>query len=308
VVWINVGRKHNSLEIGMHLSIALTAALCLLWTIPMSFFASLSSVGAIREKSGFVDHLLNTAPFLKPAFELLAPLLVVIANNLLPVILRLFCLMEGSISRAMVEASVFSKLSYFMIIQTFFVSAISNGILQELGNILDRPSSIISLLSKSLPQQSTYFLQILLVFMSVSITMEVLRVKEILFALIRRCLGPNLTEEERNRTFLFFRPFSNPKDFSYADFTAQMILYFTVLFVYSPIAPLTSIIMVACFLYMGAVYRHQFIYIYPNRRDSGGFFWMYFIRLVFVCMLIAQFTSKYYWSDKSVRLYEMTMS
>jgi calcium permeable stress-gated cation channel len=272
--------------------LAATTALCLLWTIPISFFASLSSVGALREKSGFIDKMLDTAPFLKPLLEIIAPFLVVIVNGLLPTILKSFCLLEGQISGATIEASLFSKLCAFMIIQTFFVSAISGGILQELANIIDSPKSIISLLAKSLPQQSTYFLQILIVYTTVTIGLEMLRVLDIVFAFIRRFVGPNLTEKERKRPFIIFRPLDNPNNFSHASFTAQMVLYMTVLMVYASIAPLSSIILAACFYYIEAVYRHQFIYIYPNRIDSGGQLWINFMRIVFVCMLIAQVTSK----------------
>jgi calcium permeable stress-gated cation channel len=130
VFWFNVGRTHKDLEVGALFSQAATAAVCLLWTIPMSFVASLSSVSALREQVTFIDDLLNAAPALVPIFELLAPLLVVVLNSLLPAILTFITLFEGPVSRAVVEASLFSKLAAFMIIQTFFVSAISGGVLK----------------------------------------------------------------------------------------------------------------------------------------------------------------------------------
>lgn len=65
-------------------------------------------------------------------------------------------------SEGVLSASTFSKLAAFAIIQTFFVSAISGGIFQELSNIANNPSEAFKLLA-SLPDQSTYFLQILLV-------------------------------------------------------------------------------------------------------------------------------------------------
>lgn len=121
VFWGNVGRGHKDLQLGKLGSLAATAALCLFWTIPMSFFASLSSIEGLREVD-FIDDLLNELPFLVPVFELLAPFLVVIVNALLPIILEAFSMREGHVSGALVQASTFSKLSYFMIIQTFFVS------------------------------------------------------------------------------------------------------------------------------------------------------------------------------------------
>jgi len=88
----------------------------------MTFFASLSNVDNLRKKVDFIDTLLTDAPFLEPIVQLLAPFLVIILNSLLPMILERLSMLEGPVSGAVVEASTFSKLDIFMIIQTFFVS------------------------------------------------------------------------------------------------------------------------------------------------------------------------------------------
>lgn len=79
-------------------------------------------MGALKEQFQFIADLLSTAPFMESVFELLAPLLVSAVNAVLPTILEFLSMFEGPISEAEVSASLFSKLSYFMIIQTFFVS------------------------------------------------------------------------------------------------------------------------------------------------------------------------------------------
>jgi hypothetical protein len=122
VFWANVGRSHKNLQLGYLMSMALTATLCVFWTVPMAFFASLSSVEGLREQIKFIDDLLNMAPFLVPVFQQLAPFLVVAFNGLLPPILTWLSAFEGPVSGAVIEASTFSKLAAFMIIQTFFVS------------------------------------------------------------------------------------------------------------------------------------------------------------------------------------------
>lgn len=129
---------------GNLISLALTTLLCLLWTIPMSFIASLSSVEGLREELEFVDDMLDSFPFLISVFEIAAPLFVVIANSLLPVILEAVTLFEGPISGAVVEASLFSKLAAFMIIQTFFVSAVSGSLID-----VSTESDLVYLLSSS---------------------------------------------------------------------------------------------------------------------------------------------------------------
>jgi calcium permeable stress-gated cation channel len=60
--------------------------------------------------------------------------------------------------------------------------------------------------------------------------------------------------------------------------------------VYSVIAPLVSFVMAFCFVLLQILYRHQFVYIYPPRPDSGGKLWLNFISVVLNCMMIAQLT------------------
>lgn len=130
IFWTNVGRSHKDLQIGRLVSFAATAALCLLWTIPMTFIASLSSVQALSQKFAFIGDLIQKFPFIGKVLEILAPLFVRLVNSLLPTILRYLTLFEGPVSESVVSASLFTKLAAFMIIQTFFVSAVSSSLLQ----------------------------------------------------------------------------------------------------------------------------------------------------------------------------------
>jgi Late exocytosis, associated with Golgi transport/Calcium-dependent channel, 7TM region, putative phosphate/Cytosolic domain of 10TM putative phosphate transporter len=131
IFWTNVGRSHNDLQVGRYLSLAATAGLCLLWTIPMTFIASLSSVEELSKKVKFLGDLIRQFPFLGQVFSILAPLLIKVVNALLPMILEFLTLFEGPVSTSVVVASLFTKLATFMIIQTFFVSALSSSLLQR---------------------------------------------------------------------------------------------------------------------------------------------------------------------------------
>jgi hypothetical protein len=160
VIWTNLGKNHKELEFGKLASFATTVTICLLWTIPMAFFASLSSVEGLKEQFSWVADAIDAAPFLEPLLEQLAPLFVVVFNSLLPIILEAVTMLEYPISGSLLEPSLFVKLAAFMIIQTFFVSAISGSVTKEISNIIEDPLSIIDLLANSLPAQSTYFIQV----------------------------------------------------------------------------------------------------------------------------------------------------
>jgi hypothetical protein len=256
----------------------------------MTFFASLSSVEGLKAEFEWIADAIESYPFLGPLLEQLAPLLVVVFNSLLPVILEAVSMLEHPISGSLLETSMFTKLSAFMIIQTFFVSAISGGLLQEINAIISDPTSIVDLLANSLPAQSTYFIQIVFVGTTLMVGMEVVRIIPLALAGLRRFIGPNLTDKERNTVFMGIRPLCDPIEFEHADTFSQVVLFFMVLLVYSVIAPITNFVMGFCFLYMNTAYRHQFIYIYPARPDSGGKLWTSFIGILLVCIFIAEIT------------------
>jgi hypothetical protein len=129
----------------------------------MSTIATMSSIEGLKGEFQFVADMLETSPWLEPVFAQLAPLLIIVANEVLKMILEYLSMFEGPISGAVVQASLFVKLAAFMIIQTFFVTAISGGLLSTLSDLIEQPTQIINLLANSLPTQSTFFIQILLV-------------------------------------------------------------------------------------------------------------------------------------------------
>lgn len=290
IFWSNVGITNKARHLGRLLSFGLTCLLCCFWTVPMSFLASFSNVEALTEQLPFLEDWLEAAPWLEAFLAQLAPLLVIAINGLLPTILGWFAKLEGHIAESSLSASLFVKLAWFNIIQTFFVSAISGSIWAELQNIIDNPTSIIEFLAQSIPQQSAYFMQILLVRTFIGQAIEMLRVKPLAMAWLRSCIGPNLTEEERNKPYFILFPFAEPETFEHADVLAELVLYFIVAFVYSPMAPFTCYVQVFNFFLMTMVYRHQLIYNYPTGNDSGGKLFLKFIKIILIAMLIAELT------------------
>jgi len=290
IFWANVGKSHESLQLGKLAGLCCTIILCLFWTVPVSFIASLTAIDSLTAKLPFLAKWVEEAPWLAPALAQLAPVMIILLNSMLPMILGEFCKLEGPISSSILEASLFVKLAAFMIIQTFFVSAVSGALLSELSNILDNPSSIVELLAKSLPGQSTYFVQILLVKTFLGLGLELLKVTPLVVAGIRSIVGPGLTEKERNSIWMGLRPLAAPAEFAYSDITSSAILYYMVLFVYSSTAPTTNWFMFFCFAILSSGYRYQFIYNYPTTPDSGGKIWTGFISIALPCMFIAQIT------------------
>jgi len=118
VVWANVGKTNTQIQIGAHFSLFLTATVCLLWTIPIGFFGGIASIEGLEEQVDFIREANENNPWLRQVLAQVAPFLVVIVNALLPIILKVFSTMECHISSGMVQASLFTKLAAFAVIQT----------------------------------------------------------------------------------------------------------------------------------------------------------------------------------------------
>jgi len=216
--------------------------------------------------------------------------MLVILTSLLPAILSVFCKKEGHIGSDTLNASLLTKLAMFMIVQIFFVQAISGSILAVLEEVIDQPLKIISYLAVSVPSQVKAFIQFVQVQNFLGCALELLRLPRVVMALLRERIGPNLTEKERNTPYMGILPMSEPEEMEYPMLFAEMILYFMINLVYSCIAPVMSYILLICFGLLNLVFRHQLIYTYSRENDDGGKLWSSAIMLLITCMIISEFT------------------
>jgi hypothetical protein len=139
---------------------------------------------------------------------------------------------EGPVSGSVVEALTFTKLATFMIIQTFFVTAISGSLLEEIKQIAEDPLSIVDHLARTLPAQSTFFIQLAFVGTVTDLAFENIRIIPLIQAYLRKFVGPRVTDKERSRTFLGLRPLSDPLYFQFSLNMSQFsILYFMIVMV-----------------------------------------------------------------------------
>ena len=87
-----------------------------------------------------VNSLKKRLPFLTDTpddlLALISPAMLALFVFLLPFLLYAFAALEGLISEASLNASVFGKLTLFNALQTFFVSAISGSLFHSLRQVV----------------------------------------------------------------------------------------------------------------------------------------------------------------------------
>jgi hypothetical protein len=172
------------------------------------------------------------------------------------------------------------------------VSLISGSITKKIEAVFDDPHEFVRLLARNLPKQDAYFMQLLTVSTCIGTLFELFRVVPLFQAAVRTLLlGRNdLTEKQRRQGIGPFKPLCVVDKIYFSRIQARFLLYFMVLFVYSTLSPLVNWFCCFFFVFLGSVYRHQFIFNYPNTPDSGGVMWLMFMAVVLVCIVIAQLT------------------
>ena len=190
--------------------------------------------------------------------------------SLLPYILLAFVKFEGLIEiETMQHPSLFTKLASFTIIQTFFISTIAGTLFASIQDIIENPTKAVADLASALPEQSAYFIQIIIVQNLPPLGIELLRispiVQNILRGIVSNRLGHNLTEKERTSTFMGLRSLNDPLEYYFGrELGSKTILAMMTLYVYgSGMAPITSYFTLIVFGFLAIGFRHQFIYIYP---------------------------------------------
>lgn len=187
------------------------------------------------------------------------------------------------------QASMFLKLSVFLIIQIFFVQMLSGSIISNIQSFINEPTTIITTLAIALPLQAQSFMQYVIVQTAVDLGMALSRAKVIGIGLLRQCFGPRLSKAERQRPWLCFEPYNSVVDCEYAELQGYLILYYMILFCYSVMSPFTSIIMFSAFGLFSLGYRHLIFYTYGRQNDSGGQLFGDFVSLAVACIIISEF-------------------
>jgi len=288
--WKMLGKDRETRQLGFILSMAATVAFCFFWTFVVTAFVGLVDVTKLKENPD-TNQWLKDHPGIEALFNILYPLLFnILSLVLMPVILKFISQLELLPADSVLEASAFRKMALFTIIQNFFVNLVSSSVINELGEIVQEPVKLFELLADTLPGKASFYIKSMMVTTCISSLMELFRVVPLIQAFFRRHLGRRLTKKERALSSGPFHPISVVNKMVYSRLMNRYVFYYLVLYVYSAMTPIINWFTLVLFLFAGSVYRHQFIYIYPNTPDSGGQMWLIFMNVQLICIIIAQVT------------------
>jgi hypothetical protein len=289
VFWDNVGLLHTEVILGRLGAFCLTLLLLIVWTVPIAAINIVSDIESLDGAIPFLQDWVDNNPQLQHLFAQLAPLFLVGLNiGMLPEIVKIISRKEGHFSEPSLESAAFLKVSFFTIVQTFFVSTVTGTIAKSMSDIRENPERILRYMAQALPQQSTYFLQVILVSVFLGVPFELFRCAPLAQAMGAAMTGYHLTWKEKMQSKPPLFSLEDPMRFQYARIFSNDILIFVVIFTYATMAPILSWFVAPGFVLMEAAYRHNYIFNYAKKPDSGGVMWLNFLRILLPCMLVGQ--------------------
>ena len=127
VIWSNLGLNPYEMRIRKVISYALTAALIILWAIPVAFVGIVSNVYGLCVQYRWLAWLCKLPSVVVGLLQGILPaVLLAVLMMLLPIILRLLANFEGIPRRTGLELSLMTRYFIFQVIVRSFLPSSSS--------------------------------------------------------------------------------------------------------------------------------------------------------------------------------------
>lgn len=276
VVWENIGLSKNIKDTWFLISMALSTAIILLWTIPTGLVVSFAKVATLEREWAWLQRTVDKHPWVESVLEQLSPLLLAIMTALAPIIFGLLSKREGHAFASQVDASLLNKLVIYQIYVTFLLPIIGGTVIDAVIGTSDsnlNASAILTLISDSVAVQSSFFITYLLVKTGLNLTLALLRVTPIVKAAIYQVFAPKLTPREQSSSWFGFDSLASPGDFSASDQVSDYFLVLMLVLVFCAIAPILNYFALVYLVLSDFVYRWAVLCVHdPSTQTSGTFF------------------------------------
>jgi hypothetical protein len=215
----------------------------------------------------------------------LSPFILYLLMKYLKDVIRFFMNFWGFHFKAARELAVLQVYWTYLIFNVLLVSSVGGAIFNVLAAVVERPAIVVEMLVSSLPQQSLFFINYLLVSGLSRVPMLLLRLDDLFdqyFALTLLSI--------RRRTPLERMEARKPPPFGYATNMGHETLVLTIILTYSVMAPLITVFGVIYFMLIILVHKYNITHVHVNPFSNGGALWYPTFHQVFVGILIFQLT------------------
>ncbi|CAG8522184.1 3679_t:CDS:2, partial [Acaulospora colombiana] len=220
----------------------------------------------------------------------ITPFLMSVFFVILPILLRTLARFQGKITESSLERSTLARLYLFFLLNNVIIFTAFTTIYDiatQIKAIIDsgdtdvrdffsvlQNSNLLERIIESIIRVSTFWIN----YISLRGAGTLIELAQFAVLLIKKIKILLTTETPRNKKEL-----SRPPDFKYAVYYNLHLFIFTIVMLYSVIAP---VILIFCLLYFELAYltyKYQLIFVYTTKAESGGTFW----RVLFNRMIIS---------------------
>ena len=265
IIWENAhvsakSRKRSERTVNFFLFIGV-----FFWIFPLAAIQLFANTGSIAKIPGMEwIETTRVSSFVNGYLPVVAWLMLIL---ILPVI---FELLARKYERRNTISDVHrSMMSRYFIYQVFniYITVTAGTLWKSLGDILDRPSSLLELLGEKLPSMVGYFVALLTTKILAGLPVVFLRLGALSRMLLLRAIssGRKLTQRELDQIY-------RPENVQYGWEFPSQLLVIMIVFTYAVICPV--IIPVGLIYFCGSliVYKKQVLYVYQPVYESGGAF------------------------------------
>eukprot|EP00516_Mucochytrium_quahogii_P008618 CAMPEP_0203748988 /NCGR_PEP_ID=MMETSP0098-20131031/3707_1 /ASSEMBLY_ACC=CAM_ASM_000208 /TAXON_ID=96639 /ORGANISM=" , Strain NY0313808BC1" /LENGTH=1608 /DNA_ID=CAMNT_0050637915 /DNA_START=41 /DNA_END=4867 /DNA_ORIENTATION=- len=280
VLWENLGLSLPVLACSTWLIRAI------LFTVIIVFGGLTASIAALTNAPSLRQHWPSSlGPFLD--IKQLTPLALVVLYNLVPPILNWVLKLQRRRSLSEMQVEFFRVYYHFLVVQVFLFYTIAGSVSQNVKEFVNHPVRFLSLFGKALPANELFFLQYLVTRCAL-LSVELLRIPDILIAFIRGCLASSRTPRERRNPVCGLHTIDHPHSGNIERTLSTISLCFSIAMSYSVICPTMVLVAVVYFSLALVVYRNQLLYVYTHEREGAGVLFPFVFRALITGVIIFQ--------------------
>ncbi|GMF11831.1 unnamed protein product [Phytophthora lilii] len=306
VVWENIGLSKNIKDTWFLISVGLSAAIILLWTVPTGIVVSFAKVSSLEQNWAWLAKVIRDYPWVKSLLEQISPLMLSVMTALAPIIFGILSKREGHAFASQVDASLLNKLVIYQIYVTFLLPIIGGTVIDAVMGSGDTDltdvSAVLKIISDAVAVQSSFFITYLLVKTGLNLTLILLRVTPIVKAAIYQVFAPKLTPRERASPWFGLNSLAHPGDFGASDQVSEYYLVLMLVLVFCAIAPILNYFAIVYLVLSDFVYRWAVLCVHDPSTQTAGTFFPSLYRFIIGALMFSQIIMASVLATKQVAL------
>ena len=275
VIWKNLSITWASRVVRNIVTTGLVTALIIFWAIPVAFVGALSNLKALSDGDPTANppkpplipwlHFIDKLPtvILGVIQGLLPSALLALLMALLPIFLYQMAKHSGKPSLSSVELRVQNSYFIFQVIQVFLITTISSAASAAAVQVINSPTSALSILSKDIPKASNFYISYFILQGLAISSGEVLQIVSIILS---RMLGIVLDSTPRK----MYKRFVSLDGLGWGTIFPVYTLLTVIAITYSIIAPLVLGFASIGLYLIYLAYRYNLLFVYNSDVDTKG--------------------------------------